>query len=154
MSHLLREGNNLETNDDFFSWVFSSELAASSQSGHNIYNPSRSSSARVLGSSTWSISYGDGSSASGNVYTDKVAVGASVVSNQAVELAQQVSASFVSDTNDGLLGLAFDSINTGMSEVCKWFEPILNPEQSHRPLRRHSSPMPRQLFNLPSSPQT
>ena len=95
--------------------MFSSELAASSQSGHHIYNPSKSSTAKVLGSSTWSISYGDGSSASGNVYTDKVAVGASVVSNQAVELAETVSASFVSDTNDGLLGLAFDSINTGMS---------------------------------------
>ena len=51
-------------------WVFSSELPASSQSGHSIYNPARSSTAKLLSGYTWSISYGDGSGASGNVYTD------------------------------------------------------------------------------------
>ena len=51
-------------------WVFSSELPASSQSGHSIYNPAKSSTAKKLSGYTWSISYGDGSGASGNVYTD------------------------------------------------------------------------------------
>lgn len=95
-------------------WVFSSELAASSQNGHSVYNPSKSTTSRLLSGYTWSITYGDGSSASGNVYTDTVKVGTTTVAGQAVELAQQVSAQFQQDTNnDGLLGLAFDSINTG-----------------------------------------
>ena len=51
-------------------WVFSSELPAASQSGHSIYNPARSTTAKLLSGYTWSISYGDGSGASGNVYTD------------------------------------------------------------------------------------
>ena len=93
-------------------WVFSSELPASEQSGHAIYTPSKSSTSKVLSGDTWDISYGDGSSASGNVYTDKVAVGASVFATQAVELAKTISSEFQSDTSDGLLGLAFDSINT------------------------------------------
>ncbi|KAI4178204.1 MAG: hypothetical protein L6R41_008491, partial [Letrouitia leprolyta] len=94
-------------------WVFSSELSASSQNGHSIYNPSRSSTARLLSGYTWSIQYGDGSSASGNVYTDTVKVGTTTVAGQAVELAQQISSSFQQNIdNDGLLGLAFDSINT------------------------------------------
>ncbi|KZF23980.1 aspartic protease pepA [Xylona heveae TC161] len=94
-------------------WVFSSELPSSEQAGHTVYNPSKSSTAKVKSGYTWSISYGDGSSASGNVYTDTVNVGGTVVSGQAVELAKKVSSEFVQDTqNDGLLGLAFSSINT------------------------------------------
>ena len=92
-------------------WVFSSELPASERNGHAYYTPS--STARLLSGYTWSISYGDGSGASGNVYTDTVKVGATTASSQAVELAETVSAQFQQDTaNDGLLGLAFDSINT------------------------------------------
>ncbi|KAJ5289079.1 Penicillopepsin-1 [Penicillium angulare] len=91
-------------------WVFSTELPSSEQSGHDVYNPSKSG--KVLSGATWDISYGDGSSASGNVYTDDVTVGGVTVSGQAVEAAKKISSEFVQDTNDGLLGLAFDSINT------------------------------------------
>lgn len=92
-------------------WVFSSELPANERSGHTYYTPG--SSATLKSGYTWSITYGDGSGASGNVYSDTVKVGATTVTNQAVEAAQSVSAQFVQDTdNDGLLGLAFDSINT------------------------------------------
>lgn len=94
-------------------WVFSSELPASERSGHSYYTPSSSSTSKLLSGYTWSISYGDGSGASGNVYTDTVKVGATTVTGQAVEAAQSISAQFQQDTdNDGLLGLAFDSINT------------------------------------------
>ena len=69
-----------------------------------------------MSGATWSISYGDGSSASGNVYDDVVEVGGTTVSSQAVELASTISSEFVSDTStDGLLGLAFNQLNTGKS---------------------------------------
>ncbi|KAI9845901.1 MAG: Type I transmembrane sorting receptor [Sclerophora amabilis] len=94
-------------------WVFSSELSASSQRGHDIFNPTESSSFENLSGASWSISYGDGSSASGDVGTDVVKVGQTTVNAQAVELARRVSSQFTQDTdNDGLLGLAFSSINT------------------------------------------
>ena len=93
-------------------WVFSSELPANEQSNHAIYNPASSSTAKELSGETWSISYGDGSSASGNVYTDTVDVGGTTVTGQAVELAQTISSEFAQDESDGLLGLAFSSINT------------------------------------------
>ncbi|KAJ6126646.1 Penicillopepsin-1 [Penicillium sp. IBT 18751x] len=92
-------------------WVFSTELPSSEQSGHSVYNPSKSGT--KLNGYTWDISYGDGSGASGNVYTDKVTVGGVTASKQAVEAAQQISSQFQQDVdNDGLLGLAFSSINT------------------------------------------
>ncbi|GJJ09855.1 hypothetical protein Clacol_004079 [Clathrus columnatus] len=92
-------------------WVWSSELR-SNQSGHNIYNPSKSSTAKQLSGATWNISYGDGSSASGNVYTDTIKIGALTIPNQGVELAEQLSSAFLQGGSDGLLGLAWPSINT------------------------------------------
>lgn len=95
-------------------WVFSSELSSSQSRGHSIYDPTKSSTSKELSGATWNISYGDGSGASGNVYTDTVDVGGTTVTSQAVELAETISAQFQQDQdNDGLLGLAFSSINTG-----------------------------------------
>lgn len=67
----------------------------------------------MLEGETWSISYGDGSSASGIVFTDTVEVGETTAKNQAVGVSQYISFQFQQDEdNDGLLGLAFNKINT------------------------------------------
>lgn len=67
---------------------------------------------KKLTGATWNITYGDGSFSSGIVYTDTASVGSPTFKNQAVELAQEVSEQFQQDiNNDGLLGLAFSSIN-------------------------------------------
>ncbi|KAH6954810.1 aspartic peptidase domain-containing protein [Fusarium avenaceum] len=92
-------------------WVFSTETSGSS--GHDEYNPAKSSTAKKLSGATWSISYGDGSTSSGDVYKDKVSIGGLAVASQAVESAQKVSDEFEQETGlDGLLGLGFSSINT------------------------------------------
>ncbi|RDW63144.1 pepsin-like aspartic protease [Aspergillus mulundensis] len=92
-------------------WVFSDQLPASQTAGHSLYKPSDNAT-RMPGYS-WQISYGDGSSAGGDVYRDTVTVGGVAARGQAVEAASQISAQFTQDqNNDGLLGLAFSSINT------------------------------------------
>lgn len=96
-------------------WIWSSELANASRYSktHHIYDPAKSSTAKHAPGLTWDISYGDGSSASGDVYTDVVEVAGVVVPNQAVECAKKLSSSFLADGgNDGLLGLAWPPINT------------------------------------------
>ncbi|KAK2755037.1 Type I transmembrane sorting receptor [Arachnomyces sp. PD_36] len=91
-------------------WVFSSELPAEQQKGHSVYTASNSS---ALPGYSWEIKYGDGSGASGNVFHDTATVGGVAASGQAIEAAQKISQQFVQDKqNDGLLGLAFSSINT------------------------------------------
>ncbi|KAF4628450.1 hypothetical protein G7Y89_g9703 [Cudoniella acicularis] len=93
-------------------WVFSSSLSSASKKGHDIYTASKSPTYQALSGYTWSITYADGSGASGKVGTDTVTIGGTSVTGQAVELATKVSSTFVSDAADGLVGLAFSSINT------------------------------------------
>ncbi|KAH8156354.1 hypothetical protein CIB48_g11891 [Xylaria polymorpha] len=107
-------------------WVFSTDTRSSSVNGQALYSPSKSSSSKKLTNAKWSIAYGDGSSSSGIVYTDVVKVGGLSVANQAVESAQVVSSSFTQESNlDGLLGLAFSSLNTVTPTQQKtWFDNI------------------------------
>ena len=94
-------------------WVFSSETPLRQQGGQTLYEIEDSTTATKHGNQTWSIRYGDGSRSSGNVYLDSVTVGGVNVFNQAIESATQVSSSFTNDAaSSGVLGLAFDSINT------------------------------------------
>ncbi|EMC92240.1 hypothetical protein BAUCODRAFT_38264 [Baudoinia panamericana UAMH 10762] len=100
-------------------WVFSTLTPKSESTGHSLYNPSTGTKKSGY---TWDISYGDGSGASGTVYADKVVVGGVTATSQAVEAATSVSSQFEQDTdNDGLLGLAFSSINTVEPQAQKTF---------------------------------
>ncbi|KAI1497190.1 aspartic peptidase domain-containing protein [Biscogniauxia marginata] len=94
-------------------WVFSSETPAAQVAGQDVWEIGQSSTAQLVSGASWAISYGDGSSSGGNVYTDVVSIGGVTVESQAVESARNVSQSFTQrpDT-DGLVGLAFSAINT------------------------------------------
>ncbi|GAP84707.1 putative secreted aspartic proteinase precursor [Rosellinia necatrix] len=105
-------------------WVFSTETAPGSVKGQALYNPKKSSTAKKVDGATWMIHYGDGSASDGTVYHDTVSVGGVTVKGQAVESAAHVSTQFTRDINtDGLLGLAFSSINTVQpTQELTWFD--------------------------------
>jgi len=98
-------------------WVLGSGVSGAS--GHTTYTPG--STAKKASGETWSITYGDGSSASGDVYSDTVTIGGTTVTGQKVERATRASSAFTSGPNDGLVGLAFDSINTCSPQQCTTF---------------------------------
>jgi hypothetical protein len=89
-------------------WVWSSEYRASCRDlqGHSIYDPRKSSTSKTLPGETWKVSYGDGSSASGDVHLDTIIIGDIVIKQQAVEVSDQLSDAFLDGGSDGLLGLA------------------------------------------------
>ncbi|KAL6244233.1 hypothetical protein RBB50_009103 [Rhinocladiella similis] len=94
-------------------WVFSTELPTNQGQGHVLYNAQQSTTSSLLTGYNWSITYADSSFANGNVVHDSVTIDNVTVMMQAVELAQQVSSSFTSDTQfSGILGLSFSSLNT------------------------------------------
>lgn len=94
-------------------WVFNQQLSAASTAGHQVFDSTKSTTFKAITGATFSISYGDGSGAAGNVGTDVVNIGGATVTGQAIEMATAVSASFVSDTgSNGLVGLAFSKLNT------------------------------------------
>lgn len=97
--------------------VWSTELPTATQttgksSGHTIFDYKTSTSFVNSAQSSWKISYGDNSSASGTVGTDNVTLGGLTIKAQSIELAKSISAQFQQGTGDGLLGLAWGSINT------------------------------------------
>src|SRR5438045_1642216 len=101
-------------------------MSQSSSSGHHIYDPTKSSTFKRLSGFSWTIKYGDGSRASGDVGTDKVVIGGATATTQAVEMATHVSTELTQDTEiDGLVGLSFSSINTGKAGhfplISNWF---------------------------------
>ncbi|KAF2965470.1 hypothetical protein GQX73_g8070 [Xylaria multiplex] len=103
-------------------WVFNTQLSSAATQGHSLYDPSSSANFQLIQNAQFQIQYGDGSGAEGIVGTDVVNIGGAEVKAQAVELATAVTQSFVDDTaTDGLLGLAFSSINTVQPKQQKTF---------------------------------
>ncbi|KAF3940870.1 Penicillopepsin [Dactylella cylindrospora] len=107
-------GNTLNLNFDTGSntlWVFSSVTPVQQRGSHRLYYPSRSST--FNSGQNWSVSYADGSKASGVVFTDSVQVGAATVTKQAVQAATAVSDKFTKNPIiDGFLGLGYAKVNS------------------------------------------
>ncbi|KAI0064042.1 acid protease [Artomyces pyxidatus] len=84
----------------------------SSCEGHAVYNPSASSTSKDRGA-TFSLAYGDGSTVSGEQYTDVVSIGPLTAVGQTLGAASTYSTGFSSADfpADGLLGMGFQSIS-------------------------------------------
>ncbi|ETW79235.1 aspartic peptidase [Heterobasidion irregulare TC 32-1] len=80
--------------------------------GHTKYTPSSSSTAVDL-KKTFSLEYGDGSTVSGEQYTDTVSIAGLTATKQTLGAAKKYSTGFASDEfpADGLLGMAFKSLS-------------------------------------------
>lgn len=111
---------DLDTGSGDF-WVFGAQLSRHDRKHHMVFDPKKSSTWESIPGATWSIQYGDLSSASGSVGTDVVNLGGIEITGQGIELAEKVSYSFVTGPCDGLLGLSFSSLNTVTPE------PVLTP---------------------------
>ena len=91
--------------------LFVASTLCSTCTTHTRYDSTKSST-YVKDGRAWSISYGDGSTASGVLAYDTVTLGGLAIKKQTIELASKESSSFASDPIDGLLGLGFDTITT------------------------------------------
>ncbi|KAK7932354.1 acid protease [Apiospora marii] len=123
-------------------WIFSTEQGSTTK-GHNVFDPKKSGTFKSLPDRSWKISYGDGSSASGDCGTDTVIIGGLKIQKQVIELAKQMSPQFAKGTGDGLLGLAFDKINT-VTDNSGTAEPAATPVENM--ITQHDIPKESELF--------
>ncbi|KAK4207686.1 endothiapepsin [Rhypophila decipiens] len=116
-------------------WVFSADTPLEQSVNHEIYDPYVSNTSTLVPNQTWRIQYGDGSGASGIVYTDRVSVGNATSPHQLVECATYVSKIFSSDPYcSGILGLG---MSHGLSRTLSNFgNPIPPSNDSSSPTSR------------------
>ncbi|KAG9076003.1 Type I transmembrane sorting receptor, partial [Ceratobasidium sp. 370] len=91
-------------------WVPSVNCNSKACNAHNKYDATESSTSK-LQSGTFSITYGDGFTTSGPIYSDTVSIAGVQVSDQIFSAVTTESDSFAGDPTDGILGLAFPSIS-------------------------------------------
>ena len=99
-------------------WVYSPETPLDDgRNNHTYYNASKSLTSKKLDGYNWTITYGDGSSAFGDVYTDTVTFADITFPRQAVEAAKFVSPDFVPDPRfDGYFGVGHNAGNQGQPQ--------------------------------------
>lgn len=101
---------NCDTGSSDF-WVVSNDIVTEAGAKkYEIFEPTKSTTFRNVDGATWKITYGDGTTANGNVGTDIVSV-AGIKVRQTVELPTQASQGFITPGIDGLMGLGFRSNN-------------------------------------------
>ncbi|KAL2129386.1 hypothetical protein VTI74DRAFT_7882 [Chaetomium olivicolor] len=90
-------------------WVYSSEMRKSVAGDRPVWVIEDSETAKKVGNATWTIAYGDGSRAWGNVYTDTLCLGTITLANATIESAVSASLSLTFDLDlDGIFGLAYN----------------------------------------------
>jgi cathepsin D len=101
--------------------------------GHKVYNTAASSTAVDTGD-TFSLAFGDGSTVSGEIFTDTVTIGSLTASRQAVGAATQYSTGFALSEfpPDGLMGMGFPQISVfGANPV---FQTLVAQGQTTQPV--------------------
>ncbi|GAA5824270.1 hypothetical protein JCM3770_004381, partial [Rhodotorula araucariae] len=99
-------------------WVPSVTCTSAACNPHKKYDASRSSTSKAVSGKSLSITYGDGSSTRGTVYTDTVTISGLTATGQTLGAATSLSSDFQDDPYDGLMGMAYQSISTlGASPV-------------------------------------
>ncbi|GAA6005907.1 hypothetical protein JCM10207_007270 [Rhodosporidiobolus poonsookiae] len=93
-------------------WVPSSSCTSAACNPHTKYDPSASSTSAQVADKKLSITYGDGSSTKGSVYSDTVTIAGLTATSQSFGVASSLSSDFASDPYDGLMGMAYASIST------------------------------------------
>ncbi|KAG9124711.1 Type I transmembrane sorting receptor [Ceratobasidium sp. 392] len=91
-------------------WVPSSTCTAGGCKGHKSFDASKSSTVKPQ-SGNFSISYGDGSTSSGPIFSDTVTIAGLTANEQFFSPVTSESDSFAQDPSDGIMGLAFSSIS-------------------------------------------
>ena len=115
----LCHGKSWPLTDQLISWVYSSYTPLEDgRNNHSYYDPSKSSTSKSLDGYIYNITYGDGSSSHGVVYTDVVNYAGVKYPTQAVEAVEFVSSEYVIDLNfDGYFGLGPDTGNQGRTHI-------------------------------------
>ncbi|KAL8282302.1 hypothetical protein RB597_009829 [Gaeumannomyces tritici] len=110
-------------------WMYSSETFVGHMAGQRFYSPEKSSTSERIKNATWSILYGDGSSANGIAYRDLMSIGDLLIPNMTIQTASYVSSMIMQDLNmSGLAGLCINhpsTVGPRQPSLLDMLEPVL-----------------------------
>ncbi|GAA5976063.1 hypothetical protein JCM11641_003272 [Rhodosporidiobolus odoratus] len=93
-------------------WIPSVNCTSAACNTHAKYDPSSSSTSASILNKKLSITYGDGSSTKGTVWSDTVSIAGLTATSQTFGAAYSLTSDFQDDPYDGLMGMAYGSIST------------------------------------------
>ncbi|KAK0639142.1 aspartic peptidase domain-containing protein [Cercophora newfieldiana] len=123
-------------------WVYSSETNPDILGNRSRWDPKSSTTAQPIPNSSWSIQYGDGSTARGHAWKDTISVGGINIPNAVVESALSVSDSMATDAEmGGIFGLAIglgSEVYPVQPTVLKKLSPLLKHKVFAADLQYHA----------------
>lgn len=107
-------------------WVLSTLLPGNQTSGHNLYNPTNSTSSVLLFGEIWSDAFDGTVEVSGVVFNDTINIGGITLHHQAIQAVSVAIDAIIANSRDGLVGLSLGNSSISPGPIPTIIDNLIN----------------------------